>query len=265
MDFMNLNQAAHGDREFAHVLTRMGAPRKTVAGHVSDPLVSTADRDVGACGTRAGGDPVAEARPFRRQHARRRGDRGRQGRGPDAFRRVRQHLWRQRSRRRGRGRRRRRRRRRSSPSTRTRTTSSTSCAAPASGTSRSATEHASSSACVRSSTAGGFRRVHHQLRGPRRAATATRTRRATTDGRRLRLRRRRRLEDVRHAPHAEGRRRRAARWHLVHGGLHVRPGAGQRTDPRRPHARGLPVDRVGATERSRSIRSRSATATTRCV
>ncbi len=41
MDFMNLNQAAHGDREFAHVLTRMGAPRKTVAGHVSDPLVST--------------------------------------------------------------------------------------------------------------------------------------------------------------------------------------------------------------------------------
>ena len=41
MDFMNLNQAAHGDREFAHVLTRIGAPRKTVAGHVSDPLVSS--------------------------------------------------------------------------------------------------------------------------------------------------------------------------------------------------------------------------------
>jgi L-arabinose isomerase len=39
MDFMNLNQAAHGDREFAHVLTRLGAPRKTVAGHVSDPRV----------------------------------------------------------------------------------------------------------------------------------------------------------------------------------------------------------------------------------
>jgi L-arabinose isomerase len=39
MDFMNLNQAAHGDREFAHVLTRVGAPRKTVAGHVSDPAV----------------------------------------------------------------------------------------------------------------------------------------------------------------------------------------------------------------------------------
>jgi L-arabinose isomerase len=41
MDFMNLNQAAHGDREFAHVLSRVGAPRKTVAGHVSDPSVAT--------------------------------------------------------------------------------------------------------------------------------------------------------------------------------------------------------------------------------
>ncbi|MFC4335507.1 L-arabinose isomerase [Salininema proteolyticum] len=33
MDFMNLNQAAHGDREFAHILTRLGVPRKTVVGH----------------------------------------------------------------------------------------------------------------------------------------------------------------------------------------------------------------------------------------
>ena len=38
-DFMNLNQAAHGDREFGYVLTRLGVPRKTVAGHVSDPRV----------------------------------------------------------------------------------------------------------------------------------------------------------------------------------------------------------------------------------
>jgi L-arabinose isomerase len=37
MDFMNLNQAAHGDREFAHVQGRVGVARKTVAGHVSDP------------------------------------------------------------------------------------------------------------------------------------------------------------------------------------------------------------------------------------
>ena len=39
MDFMNLNQAAHGDREFAHIQTRLGVARKTVAGHVSDPAV----------------------------------------------------------------------------------------------------------------------------------------------------------------------------------------------------------------------------------
>jgi L-arabinose isomerase len=39
MDFMNLNQAAHGDREFGFVQTRLGLERKTVAGHVSDPRV----------------------------------------------------------------------------------------------------------------------------------------------------------------------------------------------------------------------------------
>ena len=38
-DFMNLNQAAHGDREFGYILTRLGVRRKTVAGHVSDPRV----------------------------------------------------------------------------------------------------------------------------------------------------------------------------------------------------------------------------------
>jgi L-arabinose isomerase len=37
MDFMNLNQAAHGDREFGFIQTRLGIARKTVAGHVSDP------------------------------------------------------------------------------------------------------------------------------------------------------------------------------------------------------------------------------------
>ncbi|MEW2619001.1 L-arabinose isomerase [Streptomyces sp. NPDC048106] len=38
MDFMNLNQAAHGDREFGYVQARLGVARKTVAGHVSDPV-----------------------------------------------------------------------------------------------------------------------------------------------------------------------------------------------------------------------------------
>ncbi len=40
MDFMNLNQAAHGDREFGYILTRLGIRRTTVAGHVSDPGVT---------------------------------------------------------------------------------------------------------------------------------------------------------------------------------------------------------------------------------
>ncbi|AUG81883.1 L-arabinose isomerase [Kitasatospora sp. MMS16-BH015] len=40
MDFMNLNQAAHGDREFGYIQSRLGVTRKTVAGHVSDPVVA---------------------------------------------------------------------------------------------------------------------------------------------------------------------------------------------------------------------------------
>ena len=37
MDFMNLNQAAHGDREYGFMLTRLRVPRTTVAGHVVQP------------------------------------------------------------------------------------------------------------------------------------------------------------------------------------------------------------------------------------
>ncbi len=40
MDFMNLNQAAHGDREFGFIQSRLGVPRKTVAGHVDSPSVA---------------------------------------------------------------------------------------------------------------------------------------------------------------------------------------------------------------------------------
>ncbi|MFN8075197.1 MAG: L-arabinose isomerase [Kineosporiaceae bacterium] len=39
MDFMNLNQAAHGDREFGFVAARLGTPRTIVAGHAADPEV----------------------------------------------------------------------------------------------------------------------------------------------------------------------------------------------------------------------------------
>ena len=39
MDFMNLNQSAHGDREFGFIGARMGIARKAVVGHWQDPEV----------------------------------------------------------------------------------------------------------------------------------------------------------------------------------------------------------------------------------
>jgi L-arabinose isomerase len=39
MDFMNLNQSAHGDREFGFIMSRMRLNRKVVVGHWQDPNV----------------------------------------------------------------------------------------------------------------------------------------------------------------------------------------------------------------------------------
>ena len=39
MDFMNLNQSAHGDREFGHIVSRMRKNRKVVVGHWQDASV----------------------------------------------------------------------------------------------------------------------------------------------------------------------------------------------------------------------------------
>ena len=39
MDFMNLNQSAHGDREFGFIMSRMRLNRKVVVGHWEDPEV----------------------------------------------------------------------------------------------------------------------------------------------------------------------------------------------------------------------------------
>jgi len=39
-DFMNLNQAAHGDREFGYIESRLNIPRTTVVGHVTDSAVA---------------------------------------------------------------------------------------------------------------------------------------------------------------------------------------------------------------------------------
>ncbi len=52
MDFMNLNQSAHGDREFGYLQTRLRRSRKSVVGHWQDPYV--ADR-VGAWARAAAG------------------------------------------------------------------------------------------------------------------------------------------------------------------------------------------------------------------
>src|SRR5210317_426785 len=42
MDFMNLNQSAHGDREFGHILTRLKTNRKVVVGHWDKEEVQSA-------------------------------------------------------------------------------------------------------------------------------------------------------------------------------------------------------------------------------
>jgi L-arabinose isomerase len=41
MDFMNLNQSAHGDREFGYIMSRMRKKRKVIVGHWEDKRVQT--------------------------------------------------------------------------------------------------------------------------------------------------------------------------------------------------------------------------------
>ena len=69
MDFMNLNQSAHGDREFGYITARLGIRRKVVAGHVSDP--SPAGGSAAGCRAAAGWHASQQpaGRTVRRQHA----------------------------------------------------------------------------------------------------------------------------------------------------------------------------------------------------
>jgi L-arabinose isomerase len=55
MDFMNLNQSAHGDREFGFIMSRMRMNRKVVAGHWQDPEVQKKINSMGPCGCRLAG------------------------------------------------------------------------------------------------------------------------------------------------------------------------------------------------------------------
>ncbi len=52
MAFMNLNQSAHGDREFAYIVARLRHAGKVVAGHWQDPVVQ---RRIGAWARAAAG------------------------------------------------------------------------------------------------------------------------------------------------------------------------------------------------------------------
>ena len=225
MDFMNLNQAAHGDREFAHVVTRLSVPRKTVAGHVNDPRVGRRVRtwvraSVGAHALRnlrllRFGDnmrnvAVTEGDKVEAEH--------RLGVSVNTF-------------------------------------GVNDLVAAVDGISDRMVD-AVVEACLDSYDVapelrpGGERAeslryaarieaglrdflehhrvpgLHDELRGPRWPAPTAGPGRATADGHRLRLRRRGRLEDCRSRAHAQGDVSRSARWHLVHGGLHLPPRPG---------------------------------------
>ena len=83
MDFMNLNQAAHGDREHGFIGARMRLPRKVVVGYWQDeePLKELGEWMRAAVGLE--GEPRSARRALRRQHARGGGHRRRQGRSAD--------------------------------------------------------------------------------------------------------------------------------------------------------------------------------------
>ena len=57
-DFMNLNQSAHGDREFAYIGARLGIARKIVVGHASDARVA---REVNTWARAAAGAAAARS------------------------------------------------------------------------------------------------------------------------------------------------------------------------------------------------------------
>ena len=261
---MNLNQSAHGDREFAFIQSRLGRGRKTIVGHWDDAAVA------GRLGwwTRAaaGWHEVAAAadRPLRRQHARGRGHRGRQGRGPGAARVRRQRLRRKRAG--GRGRRRVGRPRSTALVARVRSEPTTSSPALRSGGDRhdELRYAARIEVALRSLPRGRrFRRIHRHLRGPRRAAPAARHRRPAPHGRRLRLRRRGRLEDGGAGAHPQGHGARACP--AARHSWRTTPTTSAIRSPRssaRTCSRSVRRSRT-ATPRARSTRSRSAAVRTR--
>ena len=264
MDFMNLNQSAHGDREFGFMQTRMGLRRKTVVGHWSDPAVA---RRIGAWARAACGWhelqrlEVARFGDNMRQVAVTEGDKVEaqlrlgvsvNGYGVGDLVRARA-----RGRRRGRG--------RAGAGVRgPSTTSSRRCARAASGARRCATRRGSRRGSARSSTRAASRPSPTRSRISRDLPQLPGIARPAADGGRLRVRRRGRLEDrgARARREGDGRRRSTAAapsWRTT------RTTSRRATDACsvRTCSRCARRSRTGG-RRARSTRSRSAAAAIRC-
>ena len=76
MDFMNLNQAAHGDREHGFIAARLRMPRKVIAGYWQTRMCRSVSL-LDARRRRRGVQQEPEGHALRRQHARGRRHRGR--------------------------------------------------------------------------------------------------------------------------------------------------------------------------------------------
>ena len=239
MDFMNLHQAAHGDREFGFLCTRLGKPRKVIVGHWQDPEVL---QRVAAWMRAAAG--VYEIRNLKvarlgdnmRQVAVTEGDKveaqvrlGVEVNGYGVGELVRaiaevseppvDRLCREYEEQYELDRRR--------------------CS---DGPRRSALRYSARTELgLRRSSKRAVSGLYRHLRGPSRARAASRAGRAAADGRRLWLRRRGRLEDGGAGPGDEGHGPGLAGRDFVHGGLHLSSRSGRAPGARRPHAGDLPV------------------------
>ena len=105
----------------------------------------------------------------------------------------------------------------------------------------------------------GLQGLLQHLPGPVRHEAAAGPGQPAPDGAGLRLRRRGRLEGGRHDRHPQGHERGADRRHRLHGGLHLSPGPGPGVQPGRPHAGGVPLGGGAAAPHRGASRWASAT------
>ena len=250
MDFMNLNQSAHGDREFGFIVSRMRLTRKVVVGHWQDP----------ECSERIGVWTRAALRWHEAQHCEvaRFGDNMREvavtegdkveaqlrlgysvngyGVGDLADARARMSSDAE--------------SRRARHGLRARSTASLPNCARAASAHESLRDAAriELGICAHFSTTAASMAFTDTFEDLARHAAAARHRRAAHDGRRLRLRRRRRLEDrgARAADESHGDGLEGGTSFMEDYTYHL--GAGGTAGPRRAHARNLPVHRIGSAE-----------------